>query len=241
MQCPDCDKPLQPRTLAGQRVDECAVCGGLWFDEDELSRALRNELIDEETERPRREPSTTSDAPQVPLACPRCKHKLRSTNYAHDSGIFVHNCGNCQGAWLRANDLPRLARYRRGTKAQRSLANALVDEVRTVQKQDRIRALLRSRWACSIAAVALLIAIFQIPPLPNSRFRIAFPSTGMLLCLTVVAWARIWFSPAQGLDFHRHRAPTFGISRPSRADIAALLGWGIMLCVAGVTLHRLMG
>ncbi len=114
MQCPQCAAPLQAILYEGVPIHTCDACGGEFVGGDEFARIVDNrhekfsgqqrlELAD-------CKPSfgQTASQPDRSLECPACGQKMKVTNYAGDSGIFVDHCSVCSGLWLDHAELERI-------------------------------------------------------------------------------------------------------------------------------------
>jgi Zn-finger nucleic acid-binding protein len=111
--CPRCRmKRLDEIELGEVVVDRCTCCGGLWFDNDEISALLGR------TPEARRLETTIppeSDAVKE-LTCPRCADVPLRTLTAAEGGAAARTlfrCASCSGTWvdrgeLRAYEDPRL-------------------------------------------------------------------------------------------------------------------------------------
>jgi len=111
--CPRCRmKGLDEIELGEVVVDRCTCCGGLWFDNDEIS-----ELLGRTPEARRVETTVPPETEQAKdLACPRCADvALRALTLAgaEAAARTVFRCASCSGTWLdrgelRAYEDPRL-------------------------------------------------------------------------------------------------------------------------------------
>ena len=149
MQCPTCHEVMTSDSHYGQTLDRCVSCGGLWVDHSELGSVVRN--------------IQPSQGPVEPIACgddilcPKCDELLAPFNYAHDSGVFIHRCNSCGGAWLESGQLELIARYRSGSLAIQELGNAFGDVLRASNRLRFARQLLRSRLLSGMVAASYLL------------------------------------------------------------------------------------
>lgn len=222
MQCPTCHKSLKSESLHGQAVDRCLACNGLWLDHSELGPIVR------QTE-PGTVPNAKAASCSGEVTCPRCGESLVAFNYAHDSGVFVKKCASCGGIWLESGQLELMAQYRTGTPGIQELGNALADEVRTSNRLQFARRLLRSRLLSGIVAVEyIVVALLATGSLQSLLSLIAF------LLLPMVC---IWFPDAMGnLKGIRLGLPRPMITDTTPGDIVAIGGWLLLLCPAVVAL-----
>ena len=122
MNCPKCPSGrLEPisfriadRRVAGPggetiglEIDQCASCGGVWFDADEVER-----FIDAKLEAPQALNLPEDLRAQVDAklgACPRCGTLLEKKPAPNNPKVTADRCPGCQGLWLDAGELARLA------------------------------------------------------------------------------------------------------------------------------------
>lgn len=93
MRCPGCPgelEKLQPQR--GLVVETCPLCGGVFFDQDELKVPLQE----------------TEPAPS-PRACPKCSIPMTSKRY-YDGALTLDQCPACLGFWFKAGDVQALRR-----------------------------------------------------------------------------------------------------------------------------------
>lgn len=89
--CPQDGEPLAAEIRDGLRVDVCLVCGGLWFDRDELAEAVHDPGLSTWGE------AAAPLAPTSALACPRCGGSC----FRSDVGaLSLDTCGLCAGVWV---------------------------------------------------------------------------------------------------------------------------------------------
>jgi Zn-finger nucleic acid-binding protein len=93
-------------------LQQCDVCGGLWFDESELFRAKQGEaekvdLVDTYI-------LTASTPVANPVhCCPKDGTKLtRFTDPNFPAGIFVERCPSCNGFWLNRGEFTKFQHAR---------------------------------------------------------------------------------------------------------------------------------
>lgn len=115
MKCPHDGAPLSKQIYeAGIEIDQCAVCGGLWLNNDELER------IQEECERDyspeiHELPNLVDQAYAMALAkskptvnCPGCGDEMERCEHGGCSQIMIDNCPKCGGVWLDDGELKAL-------------------------------------------------------------------------------------------------------------------------------------
>ena len=98
----------------GQTVilDQCARCGGIWFDNSELymakqGEAAKIELLDANTLR------TPTAIENSELLCPRDRVKLvRFIDLLFPKDIIIARCPVCNGFWLNRGEFTKYQNYR---------------------------------------------------------------------------------------------------------------------------------
>ena len=123
MDCPKCNGKLQTTSISVEEiskrkdlqgadleysldVDQCFVCGGVWFDKAELETYLRKGLHALQS------PSIGAELDQQlnkkKGKCPVCQIEMLQQPYALDHGIQIDVCPKCSGIWLDSTELDRL-------------------------------------------------------------------------------------------------------------------------------------
>ena len=125
MDCPKCIGRLQKKEISMHEtseikelqgavlsqtleVDQCFVCGGVWFDKGELDKYVSEKI-------------TIIDSPSLGKAmdqelnekegkCPRCKEVLKKEPYKNEATIILDVCGKCGGFWLDSTEIDRIER-----------------------------------------------------------------------------------------------------------------------------------
>jgi Zn-finger nucleic acid-binding protein len=124
MFCPN-DNALMHQTVVpahyGQKVviDQCEVCGGLWFDALELYKAKpgTNELIEELDIDNLRDPT---DLDKASLLCPRDQAVLSQFDDPRfPAEIILLRCEVCQGFWLNRGGFAKYQQARHKLMAQK--------------------------------------------------------------------------------------------------------------------------
>src|SRR5690242_3541966 len=111
--CPDCRETMREEAHHGVRLDVCAYCAGVWFDQGELGRLQRENLAllaDIDTlhvpeVRPRGEAKSRR-------SCPECGEPLKPFHYLLSSPIELDSCGRCLGVWAEDGELRKLQLWR---------------------------------------------------------------------------------------------------------------------------------
>lgn len=113
MNCPKCRAgKLQTLTLHTQQgksleVDQCSMCGGVWFDRGELDEFLSGtvEIIDF----PQLDASLAVELDYRDAKCPRCTEPLKKTKAPQNDQIQGDACGRCGGLWLDSGETSGIA------------------------------------------------------------------------------------------------------------------------------------
>jgi len=109
--CPRCTKVLERTTIGETELDACGGCGGIWFDDGELTTLAKTliaelEALDERFS-DRRPASARADRPAM---CPNCAVQLVPYSYAHFPGVTVDACRRCKGVWLDDGEVREICR-----------------------------------------------------------------------------------------------------------------------------------
>ena len=108
MDCPKCQIPLEVKEIGNIKLDECAQCQGMWFDQGEF-RAAKDQA-DPDLNWLDFDIWKHEDQFQVaahPLRCPTCRVEMYAVNYGH-TGVEVDYCAVCQGLWLDGGEFSRI-------------------------------------------------------------------------------------------------------------------------------------
>ena len=125
MDCPKCIGKLQKKDvtiressdvneLRGASItydlelDQCFVCGGVWFDKGELDKYTTEKLTVIDS------PSVGADLDQKfdskEGKCPRCQVKMNKVPYEKSKSIILDTCPKCGGFWLDSTEIDRVER-----------------------------------------------------------------------------------------------------------------------------------
>lgn len=123
MKCPSCKGELRRIDNYGIALDECAHCGGVWFDALELKKAIDStdnalrwidfDLFDKEDGKFARSADTET--------CPHCGTAMARLAY-RESGAAIHACDACKGVWLGQGELSKMIDWLEDLIARKSLA-----------------------------------------------------------------------------------------------------------------------
>src|SRR5438045_1932907 len=98
--CPRCGSGLAETIVGETRVDGCRKCGGVWFDNHELSAVAgrgSQSLLELEARFPRQ--TDPGWRPAGPI-CPACEVPLQEFEFPHAPGIPLDGCPLCKGIWV---------------------------------------------------------------------------------------------------------------------------------------------
>src|SRR5262249_56670338 len=91
--CPDCKKTLSTVNYVGITLDSCGMCGGIWFDQGEMGRALKlgPGTLDhiEEDVKPELKRAPTS---LLGRYCPDCLEPLQTYHYYYYLTVEIDAC-----------------------------------------------------------------------------------------------------------------------------------------------------
>ena len=147
MQCPK-DKSAMRTILAKDlTLEVCDMCGGVWFDEEELIRTARTfaEGIPGQTEKfapilkendvP---PPAVVQKREWPfedgVACPVDGTTTERFAYSGDSGIILDKCKICGGIWFDGDELVRMVEYVK-PNSRDEMGRAMIQEMNQSEKE----------------------------------------------------------------------------------------------------------
>jgi Zn-finger nucleic acid-binding protein len=123
MDCPKCLGRLQEVEVGEMEnksvmIDQCQLCGGIWFDKGELAKVLQLKVKFVETPEEFENDLKGSVLDRKVATCPRCKKEMFKISAPNDDRIKMDYCLDCDGAWL---DPGELAVIQRGNIIERAL------------------------------------------------------------------------------------------------------------------------
>ncbi len=107
MECPACGRRLNQVTIDEVVIDACkGGCGGIWFDNRELSAFVQPaSSIGEELLKIPRDPQLEIDHSK-PRICPLCGDATMIKQKSDiNEKVVIDECPICQGIWLDAGEL----------------------------------------------------------------------------------------------------------------------------------------
>lgn len=108
MNCPKCRagklQPLKLRTKQKQELEleQCNMCGGVWFDRGELDHFLKGTV--EVVAFPHLDAALSVELDYRDAKCPRCSAKLERSKAPQNDRIQGDACKACGGLWLDAGE-----------------------------------------------------------------------------------------------------------------------------------------
>jgi Zn-finger nucleic acid-binding protein len=123
MNCPKCIGKLGKKTLVVRRehtdkalkgavleyeleLDECFICAGVWFDQHELDRYMRDGLKTAPAEEKKLDIDFQPNAKEG--QCPVCNVAMKQHGHEKNSRVIIDRCETCGGIWLDRGELKRL-------------------------------------------------------------------------------------------------------------------------------------
>ncbi|MDX3773993.1 rhomboid family intramembrane serine protease [Chromatiaceae bacterium AAb-1] len=104
LKCPCCeDITLQHIEMHGQQLDVCPRCNGVWFDDSELSEAIRHkhDIKDEYCIKQ----GFGEKLEQHVYHCHRCNVAMQQFHLLKDYHVEVDSCPNCHGLWVDGDEV----------------------------------------------------------------------------------------------------------------------------------------
>jgi len=108
MRCPKCTKNLDEVVVNNCKINRCSMCGGIWFDKDELN------MIKDERDKNLSwlDFDLWSDESKLKASgtfidCPRDGSPLFKIKYG-PSDVMVDICLQCHGIWLDKDELDKI-------------------------------------------------------------------------------------------------------------------------------------
>ena len=108
MKCPRCSSAMETVQVEDVQIDRCTKCGGLWFDEFELSD-LRAKKGSENVDTGRADKATQHS--QARLNCPKCDEPMLRMVDARQPHIWYETCDECGGSFFDAGEFRDLKQH----------------------------------------------------------------------------------------------------------------------------------
>ena len=102
MQCPKCTAEMKVRQYKGIEYDQCASCGGLWFDALEAEELVETKNA---AQLDTGKPATGSAANKNRSAsCPKCQIAMLPVHDLEQPHIQLEACPTCHGTYFDAGE-----------------------------------------------------------------------------------------------------------------------------------------
>lgn len=139
--CPRCGRALGARAIAGERVDACPGCGGV-FVEGKVLDHLIGEAALHDAVREAFPAGPTALHPGGPMyvPCPRCRKLMNRRQFALGASVVVDVCAG-DGTWFDASELAKVLDFAAGgglDRARRLEESRRAEE----QREAKVKALL---------------------------------------------------------------------------------------------------
>ena len=178
MRCPIDQSELRAEIVGSAKIDFCGLCGGTWFDVDEL-RVLKDResvgdyrWIDVDLWK---DPGRFRAPEQQGLACPDCGSELTTLRYG-ETNIEIDACGRCRGIWLDKNEYDEVIaelEKRVNTETLREYLSDLREEflevfagpegtISELRDLDRVLYLIQMRFAAEHPGLAAILRVLRL-------------------------------------------------------------------------------
>jgi Zn-finger nucleic acid-binding protein len=109
LKCPRCDVATALQRFGEAEMDVCQRCGGMFFEQGELSRAATPTAGDIEYSTIDLDSFEHDDHFGL-IICPRCRgdQQMKKVEFNIHTGIILDYCDGCRGFWLDGRELNRI-------------------------------------------------------------------------------------------------------------------------------------
>ena len=131
MVCPKCVGKLQKTVVTIRKVhdvkelqgagvsfdlelDQCYVCGGVWFDRGELDKYKAEKITVINSTKLGKGLDQELDIKKG--KCPRCEIEMKRQPYEKVPEIIIDVCEKCHGVWLDSTEIDKVERAQKGMK-----------------------------------------------------------------------------------------------------------------------------
>jgi len=178
MRCPIDQSELRTEIVGSAKIDFCGLCGGTWYEVDEL-RVLKDResvgdyrWIDVDLWE---EPGRFRTPEQRGLPCPDCGLDLTTLRYG-ETNVEVDACGRCRGLWLDKNEYVEVIaelEKRVNTETLREYLGDLREEflevfagpegtISELKDLDRVLYLIQMRFAAEHPGLAAILRVLRL-------------------------------------------------------------------------------
>jgi len=133
--CPICKtNSLKQITFHKTKVERCNRCHGIWFNRDELSKAVAEddnflEWLDIDLWK-NKEGFKVSSSGKI---CPVCNKKLYQVDY-NKSDIRVDICNSCHGVWLDKGEFKKIINHLENKVDAKNLSECFKDLIKQAEQ-----------------------------------------------------------------------------------------------------------
>jgi Zn-finger nucleic acid-binding protein len=103
-------------TMGGVTVDGCDGCGGVWFDNKELTAVAQAQAAQLKELEDIFQPNPFVLKPKAKMTCPACQVELVEFEFKHSPGIKLDGCPQCKGIWVDDGELKAINDRLTGTQ-----------------------------------------------------------------------------------------------------------------------------
>lgn len=144
---------MVPCVFFGVEVDTCETCGGIFFDEGEVSQIRTrggDSAFEELDELVQPSPEYMPLEEHLHRRCPACAATMRRYRYMYTSPVMLDSCESCGGIWIDNGELKRMKAYldvekagiKRGFNPERDEMAATLDAL-SIQQHEKAE---RAHW-----------------------------------------------------------------------------------------------
>jgi Zn-finger nucleic acid-binding protein len=103
--CPTCKEHMRSRSMSNFQVDECPLCDGLWFDDQEPEKMVCTAAAPQYFFEPIAFDDSRKVVPEGQRRCPRCETVMDVFSVRE---VSVDVCTSCRGMWLDRRELQKI-------------------------------------------------------------------------------------------------------------------------------------
>jgi len=147
---------LGANNIGGLEIEECAGCGGTWFEEEDLRKAKDQADPDlvwmdfEIWKHPEKFAVSVT-----PLQCPRCKIDMAAVEY-DTSNIEVDYCLRCQSVWLDSGEFEKIIETLEGELLDKDVPDFITASLREAKQVISGPESLFSEWRDFVTVLRML-------------------------------------------------------------------------------------
>lgn len=103
--CPTCKEHMRSRSMSNFKVDECPLCDGLWFDDQEPEKMVCTAAAPQYFFEPIAFDDSRKVVAEGKRRCPRCETIMDVFGIRE---VSVDVCTACRGMWLDRRELQKI-------------------------------------------------------------------------------------------------------------------------------------